>query len=66
VGEYVFRVNDHNTVFREWIRPREKPGPAAPGFKNVPSWFLEWPNDEELKKHFGCGGGCCRDVDTRR
>jgi type II secretory pathway pseudopilin PulG len=66
VGEYIFRVNENNTVYREWIKPREKPGTAGPGFKNVPSWFLEWPSDDELKKHFGCGNFCCRDVDTRR
>ena len=59
VGEYIFRVNENNTVFREWIKPRA-------GFKNVPSWFLEWPSDAELKKHIGCGNFCCRDVDTRR
>lgn len=66
-GEVLYRVNENNTIFGEWIKRREKPGPAGPGYQNIPSWFLEWPSDEELKK-LGCGrpGFCCSDVDTRR
>ena len=66
-SETILRVNENNTIFSEWIKPRENPGPAGPGFKNVPSWYLEWPSDEERKK-LGCGrpNFCCSDNDTRR
>jgi type II secretory pathway pseudopilin PulG len=50
-GKYVFRVNENNTIFRFEIEGEQRTGTThPPGFRNVPAKFLEWPNDDDLKK----------------
>lgn len=50
-GQFVFRVNENNTIFREALTGKPREGSKTPpGLDAFPKSFLNWPDDSELKK----------------
>jgi hypothetical protein len=53
-GRLILKVNGNNTVISEDLR-RDAPPIGfknPPGLKNTPARYLEWPDDEVLKRHY--------------
>lgn len=61
-GDQRFIINEHNTIFPEDLK-KDVPRVGSsrpPGLKTIPAWYLDWPNDDELKAWFHSKHCCDR------